>query len=288
MTPADIHLSPDAAVDFHLHTNYSDGTWTPEGLIDHLAAEKFGLVAITDHDRPDTISALQHLARDRNLPLLAGVEMTCTWQGEMTDLLCFGFDPEQTALSELAQDLWRRQGENTREVFFNLQQQGIDLPPEAIKAVLALPSSRQPPGLAALLRSHRDWFGQTSPEMILQEAGCSFATNPPAAVAEAAHRSGAVCLLAHPTRDDGLKSYDLPALDQFRQEVPIDGLEVYYPLHTPAQTAMFLEYARRHDLLVSAGSDSHGPQKLPVRFRAEFCRGLLERVGIHLERNAPG
>jgi predicted metal-dependent phosphoesterase TrpH len=78
-------------------------------------------------------------------------------------------------------------------------------------------------------------------------------------------------------------TYDVQLLDQFRQEVPIDGLEVYHPLHTPAQTAMYREYAQRHHLLTSAGSDSHGPDKPPIKYRAELSRGLLERVGIQIE-----
>ena len=114
-------------------------------------------------------------------------------------------------------------------------------------------------------------------------AGCKFATNDPAAVAEATHRSGGVCLLAHPGRKDGFMTYDIQLLDQFCQEVPVDGLEVYYPLHSPAQTTMYREYAQRHRLLTSAGSDSHGPDKPPIKYRAELSRGLLERVGIQIE-----
>jgi hypothetical protein len=44
-------LAPDAAIDLQMHTIYSDGTWTPEQLIEYLVSEQFGLVAITDHDR---------------------------------------------------------------------------------------------------------------------------------------------------------------------------------------------------------------------------------------------
>jgi predicted metal-dependent phosphoesterase TrpH len=71
-------------------------------------------------------------------------------------------------------------------------------------------------------------------------------------------------------------------LDQFRREVPIDGLEIYYPVHTPAQTAMYREYAQRPHLLTSAGSDSHGPDKPSIKYRAELSHGLLERLGIQV------
>lgn len=94
---------------------------------------------------------------------------------------------------------------------------------------------------------------------------------------------GGVCLLAHPGHGDGFVDYDVELLDQFRREAPIDGLEVYHPTHTPAQTALYREYAQRHHLLISAGSDSHRPDKPPVKYRAELCRDLLERVGIQIK-----
>jgi predicted metal-dependent phosphoesterase TrpH len=278
-----LSLAADSAIDLQLHTTYSDGRWTPERLLDCLLREQFGLAAITDHDRADTVAAIQQLALDKHLPVLVAVEMTTTWKGEMTDLLCFGFDPNHNALNDLAQDLLRRQQENTREVYENLQRQGYALSPDALPAILAKPSSQQPHALVALLKERGYGLGEPSAGKIVMVAGCTFATNDPAAVVEAAHRSGAVCLLAHPGREDGFMTYDVQLLGQLRQEVPIDGLEVYYPMHTPAQTAMYREYAQRHHLLTSAGSDSHGPDKPPIKYRAELSRGLLERVGIQIE-----
>jgi len=278
-----LSLAADSAIDLQLHTTYSDGRWTLEPLLDYLLREQFGLVAITDHDRADTVAAIQQLALDKHLPVLVAVEMTTTWKGEMTDLLCFGFDPNHNALNDLAQDLLRRQQENTREVYENLQRQGYALSPDALSAILAKPNSQQPHAIVALLKEHGYGLGEPSAGKIVMAAGCTFATNDPAALVEAAHRSGSVCLLSHPGREDGFMTYDVQLLDQLRKEVPVDGLEVYYPVHTPAQTAMYREYAQRHHLLTSAGSDSHGPDKPPIKYRAELSRGLLERVGIQIE-----
>ena len=50
-----------------------------------------------------------------------------------------------------------------------------------------------------------------------------------------------------------------------------------------AQAAIYREYAERHQLLTSAGSDSHGPGKPPIKYRAELSHGLLERVGIQMD-----
>jgi predicted metal-dependent phosphoesterase TrpH len=273
-------LAADAAIDLQLHTVYSDGTWTPERLMDYLVSEQFGLAAITDHDRPDTASALQRLAAEKGLPLLMASEFSASWKGEPTDVLCYGFDPENNALVEVAQEVAHRQQANTREVLDKLSQQGYTFPAEEQAAILEAPSARQPHALVALLKQYGT--GGDSPGKLLREAGCDFATVDIAAVVDATHRSGGVCLLAHPGRGDGYIRYDEALLDELRRELPVDGFEVYYPAHTEEQTAMYRDYARKHSLLTSAGSDSHGPDNKPVKYRAQLSRGLLERVGIEI------
>ena len=275
-------LAPDAAIDLQVHTVYSDGTWIPEQLLDYLVTEQFGLVAITDHDRTDTVSTLQRLAMDKRLPVLVAVEMTASWRGEMTDILCYGFDPEKTNLRDLAHDVLRRQQENTREVYENLLRKGYPFPPDELTTILEKPGAQQPHALVALMISYGYGTEETPAGKILTEAGCTFATNDVAAVVDAAHQSGAVCIVAHPGRSDGFVHYDTALLDQLRQEAPVDGIEVYYPKHTPEQVAVFLEYAQKHDLLISSGSDSHGPDKKPIKYRAELSRSLQERVGIQV------
>jgi len=276
-------LAPDAAIDLQLHTTYSDGTWTPEQLIDYLVSERFGLAAITDHDRVDTVASLQHLAAEKQLPVLAAVEMSTSWRGEPTDVLCYGFDPEKNELQELAQDIARRQQENTWEVCENLRKIGISFPDQhELDALLVKPSAQQPHELVALLKKQGYGTGEPSAGQLITDAGFSWATTDIAVVVAAAHRSGAVCLIAHPGRGEGFTCYDVHSLDELCQEVPIDGLEVYYPAHTPGQIAMYLEYAQQHRLLTSSGSDSHGPNHKPIKYRAELSRGLLERVGVQI------
>ena len=56
-------LAADSAIDLHLHTTYSDGRWSPESLLDHLLHEQFSLVAITDHDRADTVATIRAMPK---------------------------------------------------------------------------------------------------------------------------------------------------------------------------------------------------------------------------------
>ena len=280
-------LPADAAIDLQLHTTLSDGTWTPEQLLDYLVRERFGLAAITDHERTDTAATLQRLAEERQFPLLVAAEITASWKGEPTDVLCFGFDLGQTALQELAEDIMHRQSENTRQVCANLAKRGITLPDDACEALLREPSAQQPHALIALLEKHSYGTGEPSAVDLVFAAGFSLQNRDIADVVEATHHSGGVCLIAHPGRGEEYTCYDAQLLDELREQVPIDGLEVYYPAHTPEQIAVYLGYAEAHHLLTSSGSDSHGPEKkpvqYPVKYPAAWSRALLERLGFQLQ-----
>src|SRR5436305_15172846 len=88
-----IHLSPDTPIDLQLHTTYSDGRWSAEQLFNYLSHEGFGLVAVTDHDRVDTVASIQQLGAQKQVLVLPAVEISAQFHGKMADVLCFGFDP---------------------------------------------------------------------------------------------------------------------------------------------------------------------------------------------------
>lgn len=194
----------------------------------------------------------------------------------------FRFSPDAHALNNLAADLWRRQQENIREVCENLQRKGYAIPADVLSVVLAQPSSAQPHALVAALKAQGHGLGTPSAGQLAFDAGIKFITHDVEAIVDAAHQDGGVCLVAHPGRDDGFLTYNAALFDELRSVASIDGLEVYYPAHTPAQVAMYQEYAQRHSLLVSAGSDSHGPENPPIRYRAGLCQALLERLGFQV------
>lgn len=275
-------LAPDAAIDLQLHTVLSDGKWTPETLIDHLIEEHFALAAITDHDRPDIAVMLQQLAIEKHFPLLVAVEMTCQWRGKMTDVLCYGFDLENNHLVSLAEGVAQRQRENSQQIFDYLKQKGIEFQESEIKSVLEKPNAAHLNAIFDLLDKHPKVLDEKAAVQLLREAGFAWAMSDIAELVNAAHQSAALALIAHPGRDDGFICYDSDLLDQLRDEVPIDGFEVYYPVHSQEQKTMFLNYAGKHDLFVSSGSDSHSIDKKPIKYSAHLSQKLLERLGIQV------
>ncbi len=273
-------IPADSFIDLQTHTHLSDGKWKPEALIDYLVTEGFATAAITDHDRVDTMTDMQRIARERGFPLLVAAEMTTRWRDSIVDILCFGFENNPIPLHDLCDRVYQVQSDTSRQVYQNLIGSGhIPQHDEAeLSSVLDATTSRQPHLLFDLLIHHNPAIQDDfSP---LKEAGYKLCTNPTETVVEAVHRCGGVALIAHPGRTDGFATFDADLLDQFCAEIPIDGIEVYYPRHTPEQVEVYQAHAAQRGWLISAGSDSHAPDQPPVKYRAHQCVALLARLDI--------
>jgi predicted metal-dependent phosphoesterase TrpH len=203
LRPAGLVLTAEAAIDLQMHTTTSDGTWRPDQLLDYLAGEGFALVAVTDHDRVDQVAAVQELGAQRGIPVLAAVEMSTTWRGAPTDVLCYGFDPATNELGALGQAVVQRQRAINQEVYAELLRRGYTFPrrEEVLGETHDQPLQAQ--DLGRLMQAHGYSTGPGSIGQIMTDAGFYFATNDIAAVVEAAHHSGAICIIAHPGRGDG-------------------------------------------------------------------------------------
>ncbi len=278
-------LTPDAPIDLHMHTTYSDGQWPAEQLVDYLVKEQYALVAITDHDRVDKVADTQALAAHKNLAVLAGVEMSTQWRGKMGDLLCYGFSTEKNELLSITERIVQLRIENTYAIYNSLKQKGYDFPRQ--QEVLARTGGEisYPYEVGILLREHGYASSWSMAMQILREHGYHAIRVDMAETVEAAHRSGAVCLIAHPgRREGGFTFYDPALLDQVRAEIPLDGIEVRHPSHKPEMVEIYQEYVKKHNLLGSTGSDSHcTPSRMPMKYAAHLSRQLLERVGIQVQ-----
>ena len=284
-----VTLRTDSVIDLHMHTTYSDGRWPAQQVIDFLVQQGFDLVAITDHDRVDKVAEIQALGAVKQLPILSGVEMSTEWNGplgngRMGDMLCYGFDPEQNELAALTAKIVQLQLENTHHVNETLISKGYLFPRQ--EEVLADNGGqlRFPNDNARLLREHGYVQNMQDGIQQMRDAGYRSIRADMAETVEAVHRSGGVCLIAHPgRRERGFTFYETSLLDQLRAEIPIDGIEVYHPYHTHELVETYLAYVQTNDLLQTTGSDSHYiPGRMPIKHRAEISQRFLERLGIKL------
>src|SRR5260370_36855565 len=100
------------------------------------------------------VASIQALGAQRNLPVLAAVEMSTEWHGKMGDLLCYGFDPLANELQPLTEGVVRRQLENTHAVHDALLSQGYTFPRQDVILEKNGGQLRRPGDNIALLRAH--------------------------------------------------------------------------------------------------------------------------------------
>ncbi|HEV7126269.1 MAG TPA: PHP domain-containing protein [Ktedonobacterales bacterium] len=279
-----IRVEGDDAIDLQLHTTYSDGSWRPAQLFDHLASAGFRVVAVTDHDHLGSVPEMVQLGTARGIHVIPAVEATTAWQGHLAHLLCFAEEFSGSALADLVLATESAQRENTRAVRRELVRRGYAFARQA--AVLAAQGGEpeRPIDNARLLLEHGHVTTLAEGVRQMREAGYRSMSADLAAAVAAAHQSNGVALLAHPGRaESGFTVYDDALLDALRGEIPLDGIEVRHPSHSARQVEAYDNYARRHGLLRSAGSDSHGPgQRLPIPYAAREASELLARCGVRV------
>lgn len=278
-------LPPDAAVDLHLHTRYSDGAWRPADLFDALAKGGFRVVSVVDHDQMDHLPEVAALGASHGILVIPGTEVTTEWRGQAAHLLCYaplatGFTSD--ALRAVVDDTRARMLANTRMIYEAMLARGYRFPRQ--QEVLANRDGKLERALDVgdLLLAHDYASGPGEAMRMVAEAGYQQALAPLERTVAAAHASGAICVLAHPGRGEGeIHRYEPAEIEALLSEIPLDGIEVYYPTHSAAQVAAYEALVARHSLLVSAGSDSHAPNtRQPIPYPAHRIAPLLRRLGV--------
>lgn len=297
-------------VDFHFHSTNSDGTCTVEELAAIIAKRDFAAVALTDHD---CTGGVERFIAAATVPAFGGVEISVL-PGEGFDefhLLGLGVNPRNAELSALLELLQRRRRQRNLDMHAKFQAIGIPMP---LNPRAALDSGDDSPAAnelddALIGRPHyARWLVQHGFASDIQPAFKKYLTS--ASPAETScyvepyrpsaeetfrivHAAGGVCVMAHPHAwkhswagrrgtpkeeiDFALAEREIARL----REAGLDGLECFYFNYGEETIRGFLGIANRLGMLVSAGSDFHGQNKinpLGIEVPAERIQPLIERL----------
>lgn len=245
-------------VDLHLHTHFSDGTFTPEELIRRARVAGLSAVSVTDHDTLAGLAAARREAGD-SLEVIAGVELTVAYEGRELHLLGYGFRENDPALNQFLVQARHRRQERIQAMVDRLKEKGIDLSLQEVQAIVGEGESIGRPHLAELLL--RRGVVRTLPEaferFIGDRAPC-FVKQATLTVGEAVRLirgAGGAAVLAHPHRMVEDAWIPRLAVDG------IQGIEVFHPDHEPAVAEKYQRMAQKLGLLITGGSDCHGLRK---------------------------
>jgi len=245
-------------IDLHIHTQYSDGSQTPEQVAAEAVHQKLPVISVTDHNTTAAYDRLEVVCQKLNLRLVRGMELDVAWRDRALHLLGYAFDRRDPGIVAMLRRTFEEYTRFDEDLIANL--------------------SRNYPQLSvAGFRAYRDDHSQGGWKNTnyLKAMGVVenvadgikfFATHSTYEIqyprlAEACaliSQAGGVPVLAHP--GNWWDEHTEGLLDIFSelQRQGVAGIECVYPSHSPAMTKLCLDFCRGHDLRTTAGGDGHG------------------------------
>lgn len=265
-------------IDLHIHSSSSDGQFSAAELIREAKVRGIGFMSITDHDSIECQKQAVALAKQAGICYMSGVELNATFQNSRyhkgkpvaVDFLGYQFDVDNEVLKGKLEVMADYRRERAAKILANLNaefnKEGIaHLTFKDLKAIEASVEG-------SLGRPHiADYLVKKQIVASRQEAFDKYLVKCdvpkyPFTLQEASkliHDAGGKLILAHPNEAElslGKIASSLNEQTQIIQEsiIPcIDGVECWHPSHDRQSTNHYLEFAKRHELIVTGGSDCH-------------------------------
>ncbi len=249
-------------VDLHIHSTCSDGFYSPQELLAMAADKGLTAVALADHDNVDGISAAQQAGKALGVEVLSAVELSTLWYDYYDmHLLGYGFNQQDPYLIRQLSEFQEYRSGRNRQIIARVNEKLAG-------------ENRQPIDADTVRKLAGGTIGRPHIAQALREAG--YVTNNeeafvryliPCNVAKRyfpmdeaiglIHRSGGIAVLAHPpyiTRD----RQKLEKLVAELIPLGLDGIEAYNNGSNLEDTDWLIKLARKHQLIITGGSDFHG------------------------------
>ncbi|MEI6077603.1 MAG: PHP domain-containing protein [Verrucomicrobiota bacterium] len=244
--------------DLHLHTQFSDGTFTPEELV--VQAQKSGLacIALTDHDTIEGCARTASACAAVRMEFIAGTELTAEFADTEVHMLGYFLDTQNPLLLEKMGKFQSVRQSRIHEMCAALNRQGVPLKAEAVFALANCKSPGRPHVARALVKEKLIGSLDEAFERYLKKGRPAWVPKTKMSALESIeliHQAGGLAVMAHP----GLNRTDdiIPEL----VAAGMDGIECFHTKHSTAMAERYLEIAEQHHLLVTGGSDCHGYSK---------------------------
>ena len=244
--------------DLHLHTHFSDGTYSPEEMVAQAQRHRLAALALTDHDTVEGCVRTAMACEAAKIEFITGTELTAEHEGHEIHILGYFLDiTNPRLLSETAKFQTVRQN-RIREMVMKLNEVNVPLSAEVVFKLANCRSPGRPHVARALVQEGLCHNLDEAFERFLRKNRPAWVPKFKISAAEAIeliHHAGGLAVMAHP----GLNRTDevIPAL----VEAELDGIECFHTKHSTATSEHYLELAVKFHLLVTGGSDCHGLSK---------------------------
>jgi predicted metal-dependent phosphoesterase TrpH len=250
-------VHPLRFADLHLHTRYSDGTFTPHELVQHAAQLGFAAIAITDHDTLDGIPEALAAGQELGVEVIPGVEITSRVGTQELHLLAYLFGDawRDAGLRKVLSHATLVRRQRVEQFVNKLNELGVPLTLDDVYACSDCGTVGRPHVARALLKRGYVSSVDEAFTRFLKRGKPAFVERYRMEAAEAIghiKRAGGLAVIAHP----GLNGLDERIREMIDQG--LDGIEVWHSRHSPAQVKHYLEMAESLGVCATGGSDCHG------------------------------
>ncbi|NBJ94413.1 Cof-type HAD-IIB family hydrolase [Parablautia muri] len=250
-------------VDLHVHSNKSDGSFTPTELVHYAIQKGLSAFALTDHDTTDGIDEAIEAAKGKNIEIIPGIEFSSEYEGKDIHIVGLYIDYKSDFFKRRLQNFVNGRIIRNREMCKRLTDYGFPVTYEELMA--EFPD-------CVITRSHYAKFmlnhGYTK---TLKEAFDRYIGDncpcfvprkkiTPMRAVEIILKAGGFPVLAHPLLYH-LSSQKLDKLVSYLKDMGLQGLEAVYSTHSSSDERQMRVLAAKYDLCISGGSDFHGNAK---------------------------
>lgn len=245
-------------IDLHVHTNASDGIFSPKQVLDAALKANLRALSITDHDTLEGYVEAAKLAKDNDIEIIPGVELSCHYKESDVHVLGYYIDYTNPEFVKKILKFRQERFERGEEMVSRLNELGINLSMETVKDIAGSSPLGRPHVADALLKEE---FVQTYDEAFARYLGYHAPAYVPKQILtpehgiDLIHLTRGVAILAHP----GTLKHDefIPDL----VDMGLDGVEAYHSQHSKNDVLRYKNMANKLGVINTGGSDCHGPRK---------------------------
>ena len=265
-------------IDLHIHTKTgSDGNLPIEEVFQEAKNRNIDLISITDHDSIDCQERAIALARKHGMSYITGVELNVTFhypegnKDVSLDFLGYGYDIGNQELKSKLQLIKEHRKRRARQILQNLNvefdKEGIERFTEedlrkiedSVDGVFGRPHIANYLVEKGIVKDKQEAFDKYLVKCDVPKYPLSLAE-----ASKLIRNAGGVLVHAHPNDPRGTSLVSITRdLDEQMNVIEkymlkyIDGVECWHPRHDEKTTAHYIEFARKHNMLMTGGSDCH-------------------------------
>jgi len=268
-------------VDLHSHTTVSDGSFTPQEILELAASKRISYFSITDHDSIDAIDQIAKIPK--SVKFVTGVEISAEFPKTL-HILGYNFDASNHELRTTLTELQNFRAARNKQMIDKMREIGINISLAELKEEAKGEIVGRPHFANLMLKKGYVSFYQEAFDKYLAKGKLLYLDKKrlaPQHAIELIINAGGIPVIAHPYQTQ-LSEQELEDLIKQLKEFGLQGIEAYYSMHSKEQVEQYLKYAEKYDLLITAGSDFHGINKqhieLGIIVPDKIIQPFLDRI----------